>query len=116
MEEKYVNDGIELLVNSTEIGLNEFTSNFLKDTIGGMISSLKTDVGPCYEATIEIANIENEDMKNAIIELFVNDVSIEINEFVCNIMKESIYGMIKALNTEKFGITAIKSINIKIEK
>lgn len=116
MDEKYMNDGIELLVNSTKIGLNEFTSSFLKDTIEGMVSSLKTDVGPLYEATIEIANIKSKDMENAVIELFINDVAIEINEFVSNIMKESIYGMVKALNTKKFGIETIKSINIKIEK
>ena len=116
MDKKYVNDGIQLLVNSTEIGLNEFTSSFLKDTIEGMVSSLRTDVGPLYEATIEIANIEPENMENAAIELFINDVSIEINEFVSGIMKESVYGMVKALNTEKFGIETIKSINIKIEK
>lgn len=116
MDKKYVNNGIQLLVNSTEIGLNEFTSSFLKDTIEGMVSSLKTDVGPLYEATIEIANIEPENMENAVIELFINDVSIEINEFVSGIMKKSVYGMVKALNTEKFGIETIKSINIKIEK
>ena len=37
-------------------------------------------------------------------------------EAVSGIMKESVYGMVKALNTEKFGIETIKSINIKIEK
>ncbi|MDO5848573.1 MAG: hypothetical protein Q4P18_03480 [Methanobrevibacter sp.] len=119
MHSDYVNDGIELLVNNTEIGLNEFASSFLKDSLFGMISALNTeeyDISSIEKATIEIEKINPEHMNRAEIALTVNEKAIGINEFVSGIMKESIYGMVKALNTEKFGIDAIENIDIKIEK
>lgn len=119
MHSDYVNSGIELSVNDTEIGLNEFVSCFLKDTLCGMISALDTEdygIDSIEKATIEIIKISPEHMNRAEIALSINDKSIGINEFVSGIMKESIYGMAKALNTEKFGIETIESINIKIEK
>lgn len=119
MDSDYVNDGIELLVNDTEIGLNKFASNFLKDSLFGMISALDTtdyDIDEIEKATIEILKIDDEHMNRAEIALSVNDKSIGINEFVSGIMKESVYGMVKALDTAKFGIETIDSIDIKIEK
>ncbi len=115
----YEETGIEVKVNETAIETNEFVSRYLKDTLFGMISALDTTdygVDTLETAQIEILKINPEHMDQAEIALEVNGKAIGINEFVSGIMKESIYGMIKALNTRKFGIDEIKSIEIKIKK
>lgn len=118
--EKMVNNyGIDVKVNEVEIETNEFVSNYLKDTLFGMISALHTKeygVDDIESAEINILKVDPEHMSHAEIALNVNGKAIGINEFVSGIMKESIYGMIKALNTKKFGVDEIKDIDIKIKK
>lgn len=119
MDFDYANDKIQLLVDNKEIGLNKFTSSFMRDTLWGMIAALDTkdyNINDFKIATIEILKIDPQHMNRAEIALKINNTSIGINEFVSGIMKESIYGMVKSLNTEKFGIEKIDSIVIKIEK
>lgn len=93
---------MELKINNNEISLNKFTREFLKNTLNGMISTLKTD------SKIKIITIEiNKNVK-----LIINNEKVAINEFVQKLMKESIYGMIKSLKTKD---EAIESISIKIK-
>ena len=119
--ENMVNDNknIDVKVNDIEIETNEFVSNYLRDTLFGMISALHTKeygVDDIESAEITIVKVDPEHMNRAEIALSVNGKAIGINEFVGGIMKESIYGMIKALKTEKFGVDEIKDIDIKIKK
>lgn len=120
--ENMVNDNenkIEVKVNETDIGLNNFVSNYLTDTLFGMIDALHTKeygVDEIESAEFRILKVDSEHMNRSEISLEVNGKAIGINEFVSEIMKESIYGMIKALNTKKFGVDEIKDIDIKIEK
>ena len=117
VDANYNNEEIELVVNETEIGLNKFATRFLKGTLTGMIKSLETkNISTIETAIIDIAKINPNNINTAEISLTVNETPIKINDFVSGIMKESIYGMIKALNTEKFGVKKIETINIKIKK
>lgn len=114
----YANDRIQLSIDNKEIGLNKFTSNILRETILGMVTALKTpsDINDLKTLTIKIEKINPENMNEAEISLNLNNNPLKINDFVCGIIKETIYGMIKSLNTEKFGVEKIDTIIIKIKK
>lgn len=97
---------VKLIVNEVDVEINEFVSDFLENTITGMVKALKVE----EIATLEIV------MDTSKITLFINSKNIAINKFVSEILSESILGMVKSLKTEKFGIDYIKTINIKIKK
>ncbi len=75
------------------LGLNNISS--LKQKTGGKI--MGKDASP--------------DFKNKVT-LRINDISIGLNEFADDIVKEVIFGLLKALNTED--VDEIKNVKIEI--
>lgn len=114
----YNNLKIKVKVNEINIEINDFVKKYLKNTLIGMISALNTDynIKDIENAQIDISKIDPKDMRRTRIALQINETPIGINEFVCEILKESIYGMIKALKTKEFGVEEIENIEIKINK
>ncbi|MGN0177137.1 MAG: molybdopterin-guanine dinucleotide biosynthesis protein B [Methanobrevibacter sp.] len=92
-----------LSIDNKVVGLNRFVSEYLKQTVLGVINTLNLD-----DYNIEnISNIEliipNEANKNPIdaeCSILVNDKNLEMNTFTKNIVSNSIKGMINSIKTE----------------
>lgn len=114
----YEDNKIQLLINNIEIPINKFVSKYLKDTLFGMINALNTEeygIKAFKTLDIHVKDVDCNDMKNSTISLDINKINIKINEFVSNILKESIFGMIKSLKIEKFELDEINTIDIIME-
>lgn len=93
-----------LSIDGHVVGLNRFVSDYLKQSVIGVINTLNL-----MEYNVEkIGKIElvipNEDTSPETIDsrckVLVNDKNLEINEFATNIVSSSIKGMVKSIKTE----------------
>ena len=104
-----------LSINGKVVGLNRFVSDYLKQSVLGVISTLNLkdygveDVGK-VELVIpdEPAPIETGE-RNATV--LVNDKDLEINKFTNNIISNSIVAMVSSLKTEG----NVNTIDIEID-
>lgn len=103
-----------LSVNDKVIGLNRFVSDYIKQTLVGIINSLHTkEYGVDTVDKIEVLINDKEKIDSAIkkSDIIINGEKIEINEFVKSIVANSIIGIVKSLQTNE----KAKNIQIDIE-
>ena len=103
-------------VNDKEIAINKFVENYIKNAVEGLVKSLKLEdynIESLEKIETTINSIESGNVEKAEITLAINNKPIEINTFVCRIMKESIFAMVKSLDTD-FNIEDIYKIELKI--
>ena len=98
------------------VGLNRFVSDFLKQSILGVISTLNLDdYGVSDVKKIELIIPDSDSKpdkqdKNSVI--LINDRKLMINQFTNDIITNSINAMVKSLKTED----NVKKIDIEISK
>lgn len=104
-----------LSIDGKVIGLNRFVSDYLKQTVSGIIETLNIeDYGVHNIQNIELIIPNNENtvkVTNVKCRVTVNDNELNINKFVGEIVSNSIKGMINSIKTEG----EVKKISIKIE-
>ena len=96
------------------VGLNRFVSDYLKQSLIGVIKTLNLkeyDVEKIGKIEVVIPN-ENtkQEQINSKCKILINDKNLEINEFTTNIVSSSIKGMIKSIKTEN----NVKRIDVEI--
>lgn len=91
--------------------INKFTNDILTNSINAMVKSLKTEDN-VEKIDIEMSNIIGENLEDADIILKTNDHDVEINEFSCAILKETIFAVINTLKIDE----EISSIKINVEE
>ena len=97
------------------IGLNRFVSDYLKQCVLGVVSTLNLDdYGVENIENIELlipggAKIQKNEAKSTIL---INDKPLKINKFTDNIVTNSIKAMVNSLKTEE----EIKTIDIEISE
>lgn len=102
-----------LSIDDKVIGLNRFVSDYFKQTVLGIINTLNiSDYGVENVGKIELLidndkDIEKNDLKGKI---FINNKTLEVNQFVINIISNSIKGIVSSLKTED----TIKTITVDI--
>jgi molybdopterin-guanine dinucleotide biosynthesis protein B len=102
-----------LSIDDNVVGLNRFVSDYLKQTVLGVISTLNLDdynVGDIKKIELLIpgdSQIKRVEGKTAIL---INDKPLEINRFTENIVTNTIKAMINSLKTED----DVKTIDIEI--
>ena len=94
-----------LSVDGKVVGLNRFVSDYLKQNIIGVVSTLNLgDFGVEDIGKIEVV-IPNENSKHessqANVEISINKKPLEINGFTRNIIANSIKAMIESIKTEE---------------
>lgn len=103
-----------LSVNGNIVGLNRFVSDYLKQSVLGVINTLNLkDYGVENIGKVElIIPNENNSPKptDAQCNILINNENLEINEFTNTIVSNSIKGMIKSIKTEN----NVKTIDIEI--
>lgn len=105
----------EIKVNDKEIEINTFVQEYVKNAIEGLVKSLKLNeykIEKLEKIEAEITDITSGNVENSNIKLAINNKPIDINNFVCGIMKESIFAMVKSLESD-FNIEDIYKIEIK---
>jgi molybdopterin-guanine dinucleotide biosynthesis protein B len=112
-------DSVEsyLSIDGHVVGLNRFVSDYLKQTVIGVINTLNLkdyDVEKIGKIEVVIPEKENvEKAKEAKSEILINDKPLEINRFTNDIVSNSINAMVNSLKTEeKVKIISIEIINI----
>lgn len=102
-----------LSIDSHVVGLNRFVSDYLKQSVVGVINTLNIkDYGVDDIGKVELI-IPDESDSHAIeadCKILINDKNLEINGFTKNIVSNSIRGMINAIKTEP----DVKIIDIEI--
>lgn len=100
-------------IDDNVVGLNRFVSDYLKQTVLGVISTLNLDDYNVKDVKkIELiipqeAEIEKSEGKTSIL---INDKPLEINQFTEDLVTNSIKAMVKSLKTED----NVKTIDIEI--
>lgn len=94
-----------LSIDNKVIGLNRFVSDYFKQTILGIINTLNiNDYGVEDVEKIELL-IDNEDPYRKSIEnngkIFINQKPLDVNQFVIDIISNSIKGIVNSLKTEE---------------
>ena len=97
-----------VLINDEKLEINQFTNNIVANSISAMVSSLKTE-GDVKAINIEISNIVDGNLVDADITLKANGAPVEINEFTCAILKETIFAVISTLKIDS------EISNLKVE-
>jgi molybdopterin-guanine dinucleotide biosynthesis protein B len=103
-----------LSINGHVVGLNHFVSDYLKQSVMGVIDTLNLkdydveDIGK-VELIIPAENTPQSPV-DAECTILINDENLEINEFTTSIVSNSIKGMIGAIKTED----DVKTIDIEI--
>ena len=103
-----------LSIDGRVIGLNHFVSDYLKQSVMGVLNTLNleeygvNDIGK-IELVIPNENTE-QNPSNAKSEIFINDKPLEINEFTDSLITNSMKGMVKSIKTEK----NVRKIDIEI--
>lgn len=103
-----------LSIDGKVVGLNRFVSDYLKQSVIGVINTLNLkeyDVEDIGKIELVIPN-ENAPQNpiDAKCSIKINDKSLKINEFATSIVSNSIKGMINSLKTED----DVKAIDIEI--
>lgn len=57
---------------------------------------------------------DDKDFENKV-NLTINGIDIELNEFTDSIIKETILGLLKSIKTSKYGVDEIKDVEITIK-
>ncbi|WP_295116184.1 molybdopterin-guanine dinucleotide biosynthesis protein B [uncultured Methanobrevibacter sp.] len=100
-------------IDGKVVGLNRFVSDYLKQSVIGVINTLNIkDYGVEKIGNVELI-IPNENDSHAIeadCKILINDKILEINSFTKNIVSNSIKGMINAIKTEP----NVRTIDIEI--
>lgn len=99
-----------ILINGKDLEINQFTNDIVANSISAMVSSLKTE-GDVNEIDIEISGISNGNVAGAGIALKTNGKPLEINEFTCGILKETVFATVSTLKIDG----EINNIKIVIE-
>jgi molybdopterin-guanine dinucleotide biosynthesis protein B len=103
-----------LSIDGHVVGLNHFVSDYLKQSVMGVINTLNLkdydveDIGK-IELVIPSENV-SKDPIDAECTILINDKPLEINEFTRTIVSNSIKGMINSIKTED----NVKTIDIEI--
>jgi len=104
-----------LSIDGKVVGLNRFVSDYIRQSVTGVINTLNLkDFGVDEIGKIEIVIPNEKSPKNPIdaqCSILINGENLEINQFTRNIVSNSIKGMINAIKTED----NVKKINIEIE-
>ena len=104
-----------LSIDGKVVGLNRFVSDYIRQSITGVINTLNLkDFGVDEIGKIEIVIPNEKSPKNPIdaqCSILINGENLEINQFTRNIVSNSIKGMINAIKTED----NVKKIDIEIE-
>lgn len=103
-----------LSIDGKVVGLNRFVSDYLKQSVTGVINTLNLkDFGVDEIGKIELV-IPNEKspkkQTDAQCSILINGENLEINQFTGNIVSNSIRGMVNAIKTED----NVKKIDIEI--
>ena len=103
-----------LSIDGKVVGLNRFVSDFIKQSIVGVINTLNLeDYNVSEIGKIEVVIPNEKSPKNpsdAQCSILINGNDLEINAFTKNIVSNSIKGMINAIKTED----NVKAIDIEI--
>ncbi|AMD16729.1 molybdopterin-guanine dinucleotide biosynthesis protein MobB [Methanobrevibacter sp. YE315] len=103
-----------LSIDGKVVGMNRFVSDYLKQSVIGVISTLNLeDYGVEDIGKIELVIPNDETAKNpsdAECSILINDEDLEINEFTKTIVANSIKGMVNSIKTED----DVKTIAIEI--
>ena len=103
-----------LSIDGKVVGLNRFVSDFIKQSIVGVINTLNIeDYNVSEIGKIEVVIPNENSPKNpsdAQCSILINGNDLEINAFTKNIVSNSIKGMINAIKTED----NVKAIDIEI--
>lgn len=112
-------DSVEsyLSIDGHVVGLNRFVSDYLKQTVIGVINTLNLkdyDVEKIGKVEVVIPEKEKpKKAKEAKSDILINDKPLEINRFTNDIVSNSINAMVNSLKTEeKVKIISIEIINI----
>ncbi len=103
-----------LSIDGKVVGLNRFVSDYLKQSVVGVINTLNLkdyDVEDIGKIELVIPNekvVQNP--INAKCVILINDENLEINEFTTKIVSNSINGMISSIKTED----NVKTIDVEI--
>ena len=100
-----------ILINDKKLMINKFTNDIITNSINAMVKSLKTEED-IESIDIEIANITDENLEDANIDLKTNNNPVDINNFSSGILKETIFAIINALKIDE----EIANIKIKVEE
>ena len=57
---------------------------------------------------------DNKDFENKV-SLVINGNDIELNKFTDDIIKETILGLLKAIETSEYGVDEVKNVEISID-
>lgn len=103
-----------LSIDGKVVGLNRFVSDFIKQSIVGVINTLNLedyDVSEIGKIEVVIPNENSpKNPSDAQCSILINGNDLEINAFTKNIVSNSIKGMINAIKTED----NVKAIDIEI--
>ena len=103
-----------LSIDGHVVGLNHFVSDYLKQSVMGVINTLNLkdydvdDIGK-IELVIPSENVSKSPIE-ADCTILINDKPLEINEFTRTIVSNSIKGMINSIKTED----NVKTIDVEI--
>lgn len=104
-----------LSIDGKVVGLNRFVSDYIKQSLVGVINTLNLEEYDVSEiGKIEVVIPNENTPKNPIdaeCTILINDENLEINAFTKNIVSNSIKGMINAIKTED----NVKLIDIEIK-
>ena len=103
-----------LSIDGKVVGLNRFVSDYLKQSVTGVINTLNVkDYGVEDIGKIELVIPDPKTPKNPVnaeCSILINDENLEINEFTKTILSNSIKGMVNSIKTEE----DVKKIDIEI--
>ena len=85
-----------ILINKEEIELKTNEKELVSNSIKAMINSIKTD-GEIKTISVEITDVNDDNVHDAEIIVKTNDKNVKINEFTRGIIKETVFAMIKAI-------------------
>lgn len=100
-----------VLINDKPLEINRFTNDILTNSIRAMVSSLKTEDN-VKTIDIEISDIKDNKVVDSGITLKTNNHPVEINEFSCGILKETIFAIINSVKIDD----EINNLKIKVEE
>ena len=102
-------------IDNKVIGLNEFVSDFIKQTILGIIKTLHIEeygVKDINKVELIINNEDNIDLNPKVeASVLINNKELSLNHHTNNFVANSVFGMIKSLNTDEEARTAQVSIS-----
>ena len=100
-----------VLINDKPLKINRFTNDIITNSIKAMVNSLKTEDN-LKTIDIEISDIKDNKVVDSEITLKTNNHPVEINEFSCGILKETIFAIISSVKIDD----EINNLKIKVEE